>query len=308
MSGVIVVGAGPAGLVAACELATRGVAVRVVDKLASPTDQSRAIVVHARSLEMFERMGIARDVIDSGVKTVAMQMFAPSGHRVAKVDLDHVDSAFPYSVTTPQTETERILTRRLEVLGGQVERGIELTGLSQDEGAVHLTLRHADGTTERTDASYVIGADGSHSTVRDQIGVHLAGSFEGERLMQDAFNLAWKLALALAASRDGGGQERLLNSYQEERHPVAAKVIEFSNVLTNIGTVRGELATAIRDHAVQLAVALAPVRHAIATQTEEVALGCRHSSIVFPTHHRHGARSTPATTYHRCPTPTSRLV
>jgi 2-polyprenyl-6-methoxyphenol hydroxylase-like FAD-dependent oxidoreductase len=405
VSAVTVVGAGPVGLVAACELAARGVPVRVIDRLAAPTPQSRAIVVHARSLEMFERMGVVEEVIASGVRTVAMQMFA-SGHRVAKVDFDHVDSAFPFSVTTPQTETERILGRRLESLGGTVERGVELTGLTQDDTEVTLTLRHADGRTEQATASHVIGADGSRSTVRDQIGVHLAGSFKGERFilgdveadydldpssfytyfaadgplmifpmlgqrvrimvqvnepagqplktaveqqelqrlvdersegiailkshwltefeihhaqvptyrvgrvflagdaahvhspaggqgmntgMQDAFNLGWKLSLAVQQPAGVGDVDRFLDSYHDERHPIAAKVIEFSNVLTKIGTVRGDLATAVRDHAVQLAAALGPVRQAIATQTEEVALAYRHSPIVLRSRHRHAA-------------------
>ena len=67
---VVVVGAGPVGLVAACELARHGLAVRVFDKLSAPTDESRAIVVHARSLEMFERVGVVGEIIDSGVKSL----------------------------------------------------------------------------------------------------------------------------------------------------------------------------------------------------------------------------------------------
>ena len=73
---VIVVGAGPVGLVAACELARRGVGVRVIDKLAQPTDQSRAIAVHARSLDMFDRMGIVDELLGTGIKAIAMQMYA----------------------------------------------------------------------------------------------------------------------------------------------------------------------------------------------------------------------------------------
>jgi 2-polyprenyl-6-methoxyphenol hydroxylase-like FAD-dependent oxidoreductase len=401
---VLIVGAGPVGLVAACELAGRGVRVRIIDRLPAPTEQSRAIVVHARTLEMFERMGVVDDVLASGIKTVAMQMFA-SGRRVAKIDFDHVDSAYPYSLTTPQTETERILGIRLAALGGGVERGVELTHLTQDDDQVHLTLQNVDGTTEEATATYVVGADGSHSTVRDQIGVHLAGSFKGERFilgdvdaehdldpssfhtffaadgplmvfpmlgrrarimaqinapagqplsatvsqshlqqlvdersdgitirrshwltefeihhaqvpsyrvgrvflagdaahvhspaggqgmntgMQDAFNLAWKLALAVREPV-GPGVDALLDSYHQERHPVAAKVIDFSTRLTAIGTVRGDLAIALRDHAVQLAVALSPVRQAVATQLEEVSLAYRKSPIVVPSRHRGGA-------------------
>ena len=71
---VIVVGAGPVGLVAGCELARRGVKVRVIDKLAQPTDQSRAIAVHARSLDMLDRMGIVDEMLATGIKATAMQL------------------------------------------------------------------------------------------------------------------------------------------------------------------------------------------------------------------------------------------
>ena len=179
---VVVIGAGPVGLVAACELARHGLAVRVFDKLPAPTDESRAIVVHARSLEMFERVGVVDEIIDSGVKSLAMQMYA-SGKRLARIELGQVDSVFPFTITTPQTETERILTARLNGLGVRVERGAELTALGQDADAVHLTLLHADGARESVDTSWVIGADGSHSTVRALLGTKLIGAFKGERFI-----------------------------------------------------------------------------------------------------------------------------
>ena len=113
---VLVVGAGPVGLVAGCELARRGVRVRVIDTLAQPTEQSRAIAVHARSLDMFDRMGIVDELVSTGIKATAMQMYA--GHRkLFRVPFGDVDSAFPFTLTTPQTETERVLGEHLQSLG-----------------------------------------------------------------------------------------------------------------------------------------------------------------------------------------------
>src|ERR1700742_2835608 len=178
---VIVVGAGPVGLVAGCELARRGVAVRVIDKLAQPTDQSRAIAVHARSLDMFDRMGIVDEMLDTGVRAIAMQMHS-GGRDLFRVPLSEVDSAFPFTLTTAQTETERVLNERLQSLGVTVERGVELTELTQDDGGVHLTLRKG-GSTERASASWVIGADGAHSAARKLVGTKLAGSFAGQRFL-----------------------------------------------------------------------------------------------------------------------------
>jgi 2-polyprenyl-6-methoxyphenol hydroxylase-like FAD-dependent oxidoreductase len=179
---VVVVGAGPAGLVAAAELARRGVRVRVIDKLAQPTDQSRAIAVHARSLDMFDRMGIVDEMVSTGIKATAMQLYA--GHsRLFRIPLGGVDSAFPFTLTTAQTETERVLGDHLQSLGVIVERGVELVALAQDGGAAELTVRHDDGSTEQVSASWVIGADGAASTVRKMVGTKLAGSFVGERFL-----------------------------------------------------------------------------------------------------------------------------
>ena len=182
---VIVIGAGPVGLVAGCELARRGVRVRVIDKLAQPTDQSRAIALHARSLDMLDRMGIVDEMISTGMKAIAMQMYA--GHsELFRVPLGDVDSAFPFTLNTAQTETERVLGEHLQSLGVTVERGVELVALTQDDQdakAVHLTLRHDDGSTEQASASWVIGADGAHSAVRRLVGAKLAGSFVGERFL-----------------------------------------------------------------------------------------------------------------------------
>ena len=182
VSDVLVVGAGPVGLVAGCELARRGVRVRVIDKLAQPTEQSRAIAVHARSLDMFNRMGIVDEMVSTGIKATAMQLYA--GHsRLFRIPLGGVDSAFPFTLTTAQTETERVLGDHLQSLGVIVERGVELVGLAQDGGAAELTVRHDDGSTEQVSASWVIGADGAASTVRKMVGTKLAGSFVGERFL-----------------------------------------------------------------------------------------------------------------------------
>ncbi len=179
---VVVVGAGPVGLVAASELARRGVRVRIIDKLDKPTDESRAIAIHARSLDMFDRMGIVDDLVATGVKSTSMRMLS-GGHQLFQVKFDGVDSAFPYSLLTAQTETERVLTERLGQLGVRVNRGVELAELTQDGDAVTLSLRHANGSTETVTTSWVVAADGAHSTVRHLVGTKLQGSFKGERFI-----------------------------------------------------------------------------------------------------------------------------
>jgi 2-polyprenyl-6-methoxyphenol hydroxylase-like FAD-dependent oxidoreductase len=179
---VVIVGAGPVGLIAACELARLGVGVRIIDKLAEPTTESRAIAIHARSCDMLDRMGVLDDLIATGVKSTGMIMFA-GGKKMLRAPLEAVDSAFAYTLITAQTETERVLTEHLSALGVTVDRGVALTGLTQDDDAVHLVLQHADGTTEQADTSWVIGTDGGHSSVRHLVGTKLQGSFKGERFI-----------------------------------------------------------------------------------------------------------------------------
>ncbi len=384
------VGAGPVGLVLACELARRDVPVRLIDRREAPTDQSRAIVVHARSLEMLQRLGVIERFLDAGVRTTAMTMHS-SGHEVARVELDIVDSPYPFSLSLPQTDTEAFLTARLEELGGTVERGLELASFEQDERGVRATL--AGGDT--IEAAYVVGTDGSHSTVRDQMGLTLEGTFKGQTFliadvaarhdlpresmhtffhrdgtfllfplredrvriiaevprgsaeptlwevqamadtraggiriseahwlttfevhhaqvrsyrrgraflagdaahvhspaggqgmntgMQDAFNLGWKLALAL----ERHAAPSLLDSYDDERRPVAAQVIRQTTMLARLGTVRRRAPRELRNHSLHLATGLASIRRRMAEQVEETAINYHLSAIVADDGHHH---------------------
>jgi 2-polyprenyl-6-methoxyphenol hydroxylase-like FAD-dependent oxidoreductase len=179
---VLIVGAGPVGLVAAHELARRGVRVRIIDKLTRPTDESRAIAVHARSLDMLDRMGVIEALLATGVKSTGMNMVA-NGKTLVRVPLDSVDSAFPYTFVTAQTETERVLTDHVTALGVTIDRGLTATALAQDDDAVHVTVQRPDGSTEQITARWVIGTDGGHSAVRKMVGTKLEGSFQGERFI-----------------------------------------------------------------------------------------------------------------------------
>ncbi len=102
--------------------------------------------------------------------------------------------------------------------------------------------------------------------------------------MQDAFNLGWKLALAAVGQAAPG----LVDSYHDERHPVAARVIEASTRVTDAATVHNELARRLRNHAVHLATALEPIRMRLADGTEEIDVAYRDSPIVARLGHHHG--------------------
>jgi 2-polyprenyl-6-methoxyphenol hydroxylase-like FAD-dependent oxidoreductase len=179
---VLVVGAGPVGLVAAIDLARRGVSVRIIDKMPEPTDESRAVVLHARSLELLDQLGVLDEIAATGVKTTGAQMHA-SGTVLGRVGFDTIDSPFPYSITIPQTDTERILRDRLAALGVTIERGVTYAGLEQDDTEVRASLTHPDGSTEVAHVAWLVGTDGAKGAVRHSLGLKLEGVFKGERFL-----------------------------------------------------------------------------------------------------------------------------
>jgi 2-polyprenyl-6-methoxyphenol hydroxylase-like FAD-dependent oxidoreductase/heme-degrading monooxygenase HmoA len=171
---VLIVGAGPAGLTAAIELARRGVACRIIDKRADANAHAdRAIGVQCRTMEIWEDMGVAQEAIDAGSWLHGQTVFV-NGQQTHQVDWDLPDLPFAH-LGLPQYETERILTKRLAEHGGTVERGWSMDGFTQDDTGVTARLTATDGTTQEIRAQYLVGCDGAHSTVRQTLGL----TFEG---------------------------------------------------------------------------------------------------------------------------------
>ena len=166
---VLIVGAGPTGLVLAIELVRRGVPVHLIDRLPQPLGRDRAIAVKSRSLEVLAGMGLAETFIRRGHVLHGLDLFS-GGTPVASVGLDGIDSPFPFILCLPEEETERILTEEFERLGGHVERGVEFAGLEQRQHSVRAQLRTRHDGEHTLEASWVIGTDGLHSAVRETIG------------------------------------------------------------------------------------------------------------------------------------------
>jgi 2-polyprenyl-6-methoxyphenol hydroxylase-like FAD-dependent oxidoreductase len=180
---VLVVGAGPTGLTMAAQLAARGIGCRIVDKAPVRSDRSRALVVHARSLELMQKMGIADELVDRGRRAIKVTPFV-NGRRAVDVEFGDIgvdDTPYPFLLFVSQAETERALEAHLESLGVKVERRVELLTFAQDPEGVDARLRHGDGREETVRAPHIVGADGAHSEVR-----HTAGlAFEGDAYPQD---------------------------------------------------------------------------------------------------------------------------
>jgi 2-polyprenyl-6-methoxyphenol hydroxylase-like FAD-dependent oxidoreductase len=171
---VLVVGSGAAGTLVALELARHGIAARVVDKLPAPLQQSRAVTVHARTLEIFELIDpkLAQRFLERGVKSPGYVMHyvdAAGKRRDVRPGLDfrELPSPYPFLLVHSQDETEATLRSYLkERHGGDTEWGRTCTAVQQHGNFVEVTLETDDGDLETVRCQYLVACDGANSRIR----------------------------------------------------------------------------------------------------------------------------------------------
>lgn len=377
----------------ACELARNGVKCRIIDKMAAPSDTSRALAIFPRTLEVFQMMGIIDPVLEAGHQLNGVILHNRSGE-IGHIGFSSVPSRYRFAISLPQSETERFLIEHLAKFRVDVDRQKELVDLSQSTDAVQAVIRDSTGREEKSELGWLIGCDGAHSSVRHLLGLPFEGAaypetflladvkieghqdhvhvhlfltgeglvgifpFRGDRCriivntpteakpeavgdpcldeiqaivdrrtdcglrltdpawlsrfrishrkipnfrsgrvflagdaahvhspaggqgmntgIQDAVNLAWKLALVIREK----SPDSLLESYNEEREPVAKMVLSLTDRLTRMATVQSPLGQQLRNTLLPILAGIHTVEDRIAETMAEVAIHYRRSSIV----------------------------
>ncbi|MFF4732266.1 FAD-dependent monooxygenase [Streptomyces mirabilis] len=167
---VVIAGAGPTGLMLACELRLAGVDVTVVERLAERTGESRAGGIHSRTLEVLDQRGILDRFLAAG-------RLEPVGHFSGLyLEFDEAESRHPYPLTILQPVIERLLEERAAELGLRVRRSSEVTGVHQDETGVTVELNAAQAAPATLRARYLVGCDGGRSVVRKLTDIDFPGT------------------------------------------------------------------------------------------------------------------------------------
>lgn len=188
---VLVVGAGPVGLMMAGELARYGIKPRIIDKSPIPSDKSKAFGIHARTMEIFENIGIVERFLKKGNLCNALSLY-DQGKQLAEIDLTHIESKYSFVLILPQSETEKLLTEHLSSFGIQVEWETELIEFKQLDGGVRAKVKLKDGSEEHINCAYLVGCDGAHSTTRHILNLEFKGEpYPNYWLLADC-DIKWK--------------------------------------------------------------------------------------------------------------------
>jgi 2-polyprenyl-6-methoxyphenol hydroxylase-like FAD-dependent oxidoreductase len=175
---VVVVGAGPTGLMLANQLGRRGVRVLIIDRHAGPSLQTRALGVQARTLEIYSHLGIVDRAVELGKLGTGANMWA-EGRWMARIPLGEAGQSltpYPFILILGQDDNERIMGDRLRDWGLSVEWNTELVGIQQEARQVVVTLKRPDGSTGKLTSAWVAGCDGARSPVRELSGITFPGA------------------------------------------------------------------------------------------------------------------------------------
>ncbi|MDP3431628.1 MAG: FAD-dependent monooxygenase, partial [Bacteroidota bacterium] len=181
---VLISGAGPAGLMMACQLALHNISFRIIDKKTTPVMHSGALIVHARTLELFQQMGIAEKALKAGIiaQTINIRFNQPESYTLDISDLGKDLSRFPFLLMIEQWQTENLLIQFLKDRGHSVENNSTLVDFTPEKDLVTSEIQKPDGTVEIVKSKFLIGADGNNSLVRTKLNIPFPGKTHLARL------------------------------------------------------------------------------------------------------------------------------
>lgn len=183
---VLIVGAGPAGLFAACELMRHGVRPRIVEQRPTPHNETRGTALQPAVLEMLHRAGLIEPFLRVGVHIRHIQLLGPGLREIAREDFAGAGCPYEFQCSLPQSRTETILRDHLARLGLEIEFGTEVVSIEDTPAGLHVTL-NTGSRTETIKAAYVLGAGGGHSVTRHSMHEHLTGeTYQGRYFVADA--------------------------------------------------------------------------------------------------------------------------
>ena len=188
---VVIVGAGPTGLALAAELKRLGVSSIILDRLAAGQNTSRAAVVHARTLEVLEPLGVTPELIEQGLQIEDFRL-RERGKLLADISFRGLPTRYPFTLMCPQNRTEAVLLRRLEALGGEVQRPCEVFSILDKEDGVEVQYRSGE-EQKSIHANWLVGCDGMHSIVREQSSIPFEGGAYDESFMLGDIEMDWPL-------------------------------------------------------------------------------------------------------------------
>lgn len=189
---ILVVGAGPSGLALAAELKRRGVNAVIIDQYPAGANTSRACVVHARTMEVLEPLGVTRDLLAEGVKVPVFRI-RDRDRALLTIDFSNVPSFYRFTLMIPQNRVEQILLQHLESLGCNVVRPSKLIRYETSPSLVEAQVQ-VNGSNQSIKAQWLIGCDGMHSTVREQSGIAFSGGeYEASFVLADV-TMDWPLS------------------------------------------------------------------------------------------------------------------
>jgi 2-polyprenyl-6-methoxyphenol hydroxylase-like FAD-dependent oxidoreductase len=221
--GLLIVGAGPTGLTAAVELVRRGIMPRIVDRKPEPSPLCRAVGINAHSLTLLEESGVSERLLAEGMRVGRARMH-DGATPIGEIRLDLAPHKYNFMLCLPQDRTESILLERFRALGGDVEFGVSLDGLTLAGETASVTLNHdADQRVEEAEYATVLGADGARSTAREAAGLSYDGfDLDGAWGVADVDSAAWPHQEMFCGFLLPGGDFVVILPIQQNRYRVVA--------------------------------------------------------------------------------------